>query len=143
MKERRNFYLLAGGQDNSSKQESYSLSGEFLIKKLSTNEKELAAFFPLFGTSRPALHHGGLEVIIQQYGLRFLKFEDIFRDKEVFATVRLQNCLRNSKLRTLGAVLMMTPKEILGLKNFSKKTIGELQNIAKYILGIEEYYPQY
>ena len=126
--------MLSGGRDNGSKQDSYGLPCGFFVKKLSTKEKELAAFFPLFGN--PDLHYGSLEEIIQQYGLRFLKFEDIFRDREIFASVRLQNCLRNSKIRTLGAALMMTPQEILIIKNIGKRAAGELQEIARYILGI-------
>ena len=130
MKKRRGFRLILGEHREEPKQSRSS----FLFKNLTEKEKESAAFFPLFGN--PGFDQVILGEIIRRHGLTFFKIEELSTINGFHFSIRTHNCLLKSGIKSLGTVLMMTPQEILAIKNIGKRAVGELQEIARHILGI-------
>lgn len=134
MNRQRNFRLIGGGCGKDPKHNSNRSRDAILYKNLTENEKEVAVFFPLFGNS--GFESVLLDEIIRRHGMAFLKIEDLFFIKDGYLSVRTQNLLLKSNVRSFAAVLMMTPEEIMAIKNMGKRAVPELQEIAGYILGI-------
>ncbi len=56
--------------------------------------------------------------------------------EELEVSVRTYNCLKKAQINTVGELLKYSPKELLELKNFGKKSAAELFSILKNKLGI-------
>ncbi|MBK9695754.1 MAG: hypothetical protein IPO76_10255 [Elusimicrobia bacterium] len=46
-------------------------------------------------------------------------------------TVRASNCLKAAKIRTINDLVSKTEEELLGFKNFGKKSLEEIQERLK------------
>ena len=134
-KGQRDFKLLRGGKYSCKRQGSNTTLNRFSVKKLTEREKEVAAYFPLLG--KPVRDLEALKDIIRKHDLAGVRIEDVDELYSEHLSIRSQNCLRNAKIRRFDKLLMMAPLELQALKNFGKKSLGELQEAARYILGIE------
>ena len=46
-------------------------------------------------------------------------------------TVRASNCLKAAKIRTIGDLVSKTEEELLGFKNFGRKSLEEIRDRLK------------
>ena len=134
-KGQRGFKLLRGGKCSCKKQESNPPLHRFSVKKLTDREKEVAVYFPLLG--KPVRDLEALKKIISKHDLADVRIEDLDELYPEHLSIRSQNCLRNAKIKRLDTLLMMEPLELRAIKNFGKRSLGELQEAARFILGIE------
>jgi len=135
IKEQRDFKLILGGNGNRKKRGGKTVHNRISVKKLTNREKEAAAFFPLFG--KPVRDLEALRDIIRKHDLAGIRIEDVDEFYPEHLSIRSQNCLRNAKIKRLDTLLMIAPLELQAIKNVGKRNLGELQEAARYILGIE------
>jgi DNA-directed RNA polymerase subunit alpha len=50
---------------------------------------------------------------------------------DIELSVRATNCLKNAKINTLGELVRKTEDELLGYKNFGKKSLDEIKDKLK------------
>ena len=134
-KGQRDFKLLRGGNCSGKKQESNPPLHRFFVKKLTDREKEVAVYFPLLG--KPVRDLEALKKITRKYDLAGISIEELDELYPEHLSIRSQNCLRNAKIKKLDTLLMMEPLELRSIKNFGKRSLGELQEAARFILGID------
>ena len=50
---------------------------------------------------------------------------------DIELSVRATNCLKNAKINSLGELVRKTEEELLGYKNFGKKSLDEIKEKLK------------
>ena len=101
-----------------------------LIIKLDANDMREVCLFPLFGKEFYDIK--SFNKIIRKYNI------DSIRLASFDLSVRTSNCLKKANIQFLHEVLKMSPSQILQIKNVSRNSVEELQNIAQIIIGLKD-----
>lgn len=98
--------------------------------RLDANDMREIRLFPLFGKELYDIK--SFNKIIHKYNI------DSIRLDSFNLSVRTSNCLKNANIQCLHEVLKMSPSQILQIKNVSRNSVKELQNIAQIIFELKD-----